>query len=390
VTPTPPSATEAVAPAAAEPAAKSDDPGVPINRFEFAYGLAHPDLPSLDELKALSVKSSRDGNVFRAPAADSAENVTLSAVPEGSRFDRDVLRSIAQEVVRWYNGRGLSGVWVAYRDLEASATGIVDNRAENDQAAHLVIWASQVAKVRTLARGKRFKAENSIDNPKHHRIVTGSPLQAPAAEGEPGSLFSQQVLNDYLYGLSLHPGRRVEASIASSGEAGKVVLDYLVNEARSWQVFCQFNNYGSESTGRNRGRLGFQHNQLTNHDDILNVDLVSAPDFKTYGSFLAYRIPLWRPAKLLLRVYGSYGDFVAAEGDTTINLRYVGKNWLGGLELSNRLSLWQDWQLMTVLGANYNHYGIQQKIGDREKPLVNAFSNFLMPFVETTLSRNFS
>jgi hemolysin activation/secretion protein len=43
-----------------------------------------------------------------------------------------------------------------------------------------------------------------------------------------------------------------------------------------------------------------------------------------------------------------------------------------------------------VLGANYNHYGIQQKIGDREKPLVNAFSNFLVPFVGTTLSRNFS
>jgi hemolysin activation/secretion protein len=137
-------------------------------------------------------------------------------------------------------------------------------------------------------------------------------------------------------------------------------------------------------------RLGFQHNQLTNHDDTLNVDLVSTTDFKTYGSFISYRIPVWRPAKIILRVYGSYGDFVAAEGDAAINLRYVGRNWLGGMELSNRVSLWRDWQLVSVLGANFNHYGIQQKIGDRTKPLVDASSDFLVPFIGTTLSRNYS
>src|SRR5258708_313173 len=126
-------------------------------------------------------------------------------------------------------------------------------------------------------------------------------------------LFRQDVLNDYLHGLSQHPGRLVEASIASAGEPGKLVLDYLVNESKPWQIFSQVNNFGTAATGQWRGRLGYQNNQLTNHDDILNVDVISTPNFKTYGSFLSYRIPVFRPAKLLARVYGSDGGFLRRE-----------------------------------------------------------------------------
>lgn len=378
----------ASAPDAPTPVAVPADAGVPVDRFEFSYGLAHPDLPPLDELKSLTIQATREGNVFRAPAAGGAENLTLSGLPEGSRFDGGALRDITQEVVRWYNHRGVYGVWVAFTDLESSAAGVIDNRPADDHAAKLVIWASQIAEVRTLARGKRIKPELSINNPKHHRIISQSPLRPGNTPDEPGSLFSQDVLNNYLYGLSLHPGRRVEASIASAGQPGKVVLDYLVNESRSWQIFSQVNNYGTEETGQYRGRLGFQHNQLTNHDDILNIDLISTPDFKTYGSFLSYRIPLWRPAKLLFRIYASYGDFVATDSTSVIELRYVGKNWLGGMELTNRLTLGRDWQLHSALGVNFNHYGIQQLISDNA--LVTGSSNFLVPFIGTTLTRNFT
>ncbi|MBI2812986.1 MAG: hypothetical protein HYX71_01730 [Opitutae bacterium] len=360
-----------------------------VDRFEFSYGLEHPSLPPLDELKTLGVQSTRDGNVFRAPAASGAENLALNAIPEGSRFDGEMLRGIAQDVVRWYNRRGLFGVWVAYTDLEASATGLVDNRAADNRAAHLVIWASQIAEVRTLARGKRIKPQFSINNRKHRGILSHSPLRPGETAEQPGSLFNQEVLNDYLHGLSLHPGRRVEASIASAGQPGKVVLDYLVNESKSWQIFSQVNNYGTEATGRFRARLGFQHNQLTNRDDIFNVDAISTPDAKTYGSFVSYRIPVFRPARLLVRVYGSYGDFLANDA-TLQNLRFAGKNWLGGIELSNQLTLWKEWQLVSILGANYNHYGIQSLLSNngKDSPLVTGFSNFLVPFIGATLSRD--
>ena len=357
---------------------------VVIEHFEFRYGLQHPALPSLEELNRLGVRLTKEGTVWHPAPANAGEVVKLGSIPEGSRFDGDALREIAQEVVRWYNVRGLFGVWVSFLDVEASSSGLTDHRPADDRTARLVVWASQVAEVRTLARGNRFKTQFSVNNRKHRSIIANSPLPPGKTPDAPGSLFRKDLLDDYLHGLSQHPGRLVEASIASAGEPGKVVLDFLVNESKPWQIFSQVTNFGTESTGIWRGRLGFQHNQLTNHDDILNIDAISTPDRKTYGSFLSYRIPVLRPAKLLVRVYGSYGDFLA--GDASLqSLRFAGRNWLGGLELTNRLSLPRNWQLVTALGANFNHYQIQSRINTT--PLVSGFSNFLVPFLGTTLSR---
>ncbi len=374
-------AQEQAAVAAPAPAA----PGVLVERFDLSYGLAHPELPALETLSDMTVRLVHDGGVWRAATDPSAgEIVTLGNIPADSRFDAGALREVAQELVRWFNSRGYYGVWVAFQDFDATATGLVDRRPPDDRTAGLAIWASQIAEVRTLARGKRFKPQASVNNRKHRGVISHSPLRPGAPPDEPDSLFRQDELNEYLHGLSLHPGRLVEASIASAGEPGKVVLDYLVNESKSWQVFGQVTNFGTEATGEWRGRLGFQHNQLTNHDDILNIDAITTPDLKTYGSFLSYRIPVFRPARLLARVYGSYGDFLASDAAIQ-NLRFAGRNWLAGAEFTNRLSLPRNWQLVTSLGANFAHYGIQSRI--IQTPLVTGSSDFLIPFFATSLSR---
>ncbi|MDI1321050.1 MAG: ShlB/FhaC/HecB family hemolysin secretion/activation protein [bacterium] len=365
----------------------ADANSVAIEHFEFRYGLQHPALPSLEELNRVGVRLTKEGTVWHPAPAKAGEVIMLGSIPEGSRFDGDALREIAQEVVRWYNLRGMFGVWVSFLDVEASSSGLTDNRpAADNRTARVVVWASQVAEVRTLARGNRFKTQFSVNNRKHRGIIAKSPLHPGKTPAEPGSLFRKDLLDAYLHGLSLHPGRLVEASIASAGEPGKVVLDFLVNESKPWQIFSQLNNFGTEQTGLWRGRLGYQDNQLTNHDDILNIDVISTPDFKTYGSFLSYRIPLWRPAKLLMRVYGSYGDFLANNDATLQGLRFAGKNWLGGLELTNRLSLRRGWQLESGLGANFTHYESQSILSGTLAG--HGFSNFLIPFVSETLSRD--
>jgi hemolysin activation/secretion protein len=373
--------------AVAAPAAPLD-PGVPVDRFEFRYGLEHPELPALGEINQVSVRLMQEAGVWRPVTGSAAgEILTLGNIPAGSRFDAAALRQVAQDLVRWYNARDLYGVWVAFLDLESTNAGIADRRPADDRTARLVIWASQVAEMRTLARGERVKPEASVNNRRHRGVLAHSPLTAATAE-QPGSLFRQGVLNKYLQGLSQHPGRLVEASIASAGEPGKIVLDYLVNESKPWQIFSQVTNFGTEATGEWRGRVGFQHNQLTNHDDILNIDAISTTDFKTYGSFLSYRIPIIRPSLLLARIYGSYGDFLAT--DVSIpNLRYAGRNWLAGMELTNRLALPRDWELLSALGANFAHYGTQSLIvsTSSSQPLVTGSSNFLIPFVSTTISR---
>ncbi len=372
-------AQEASVPPSAGPTAAA------VEHFEFRYGLAHPALPSFAELDKVKVRLVRTDGVWHSPGNAAGETLALGHVPEGSSFDPGALREVAQALVRWFNARGLYGVWVTFSELESSGSGLVDTRSAGDRTARLVIWASQVAEVRTLARGGRFKPQDSINNPKHRLIIAGSPLHPGVTAEQPGSLFQQDVLEDYVHNLSLHPGRRVEASIASAGTPGKIVLDYLVNEPKPWQLFSQISNTGTPETGEWRGRLGFQDNQLTNHDDILNVDAITTPSFNTYGTFVSYRIPILRPVKLLARVYGSYGDFLA--NDTTLqNLRFVGKNWLGGFEFTNRLTLPRGWALVSALGAVFTHYEIESQIS--KVSLVKGYSNFLVPYLSSTISRD--
>jgi len=359
---------------------------VQVNRFEFRYGLLHPGLPPVDELGGITVKLTRRDDVWHAAGDKAGEVLTLGRIPAGSRFDGDALVAVTQALVGWFNARGIFGVWAAFTELESSGVGIADGRPEGDQTARIVVWVSQVSELRSLARGSRFSPQESIDNPKHRQILAGSPLQPGATPNDVGSLFRKDLLEDYLLDLSMHPGRRVEASIASSGTPGKVVLDYLVTEAKPWQIFSQVSNTGTEATGKWRYRLGFQDNQLTNHDDILNVDAISTPDGKTYGGFLSYRVPLFRPERLLMRVYGSYGDFLANEDVTLEGLRFAGRNWLGGVEFSNRTRLGHGWELMSTLGANYMRYNVDSQINSAV--LGQGHSNFLVPFISPVIMRN--
>ena len=120
-------------------------------------------------------------------------------------------------------------------------------------------------------------------------------------------------------------------------------------------------------------------------DDILNIDAISTPDRKTYGGFLSYRIPLFRPERLLLRAYGSYGDYLASDV-TLVGLRFAGRNWLGGVELSNRTALGRGWELTSMLGANYVHYNIESQISGFT--LGQGSSNFLIPFFSPIITRD--
>ncbi len=356
---------------------------VVVDRFEFSYGLEHPDLPALTEVGQSTVRLARAGDVWYVAGAGTAESESLAQLPAGDSYGAEALQEVAQGVVRWFNARGIFGVWVMYPDFEMSSSAISDRRPAGDRTARLVIWASQVAEVRTLARGSRLKQDVAINNPKHQHLRAGSPLRPALASEQQGSLFCGPVLEEYLRELSRHPGRRVEASIASSGEPGKIVLDYLVNETKPWEFFSQIANTGTASTGEWRGRVGFAHNQLTNHDDVLNLDVISAPDLETYATFAAYRIPLLRPTTLFARLYGSFGDFLSSDA-TLQDLRFVGKNWLGGCEFSNDLRLPRGWILSSALGAEFVHYEIKTQIS--ESTLGSGYSNFLIPHLSETLA----
>lgn len=325
-----------------------------------------------------------DGAWSRPSVPERGERVALRDLPADSRFDSSALQTVAESLVQALNRRGIYGVWAAIDGVELSGGELIDFRPEGEATLKIVVWASQVAEIRTLARGDRFRREDPLNRPKHRWIVRKSPLQAPAGDSPVGSLLERQSLETYLRDLSAHPGRRVEASIASAGQPGLIVLDYLVNESKAWQVFSQFSNTGTEATSVWRGRVGFQHTQLTNHDDVLNMDVVSTPDFGNTAAFMSYRWPIIRPGTLSVRAYGSRGDF-AADGQAFDNLRFLGDNWLAGAEIAFRHDLWKGWDAGVNLGANYTVYSVATTVSGAN--ITEGESPFLVPFLNLAVTR---
>ncbi len=357
---------------------------VPVDRFSFRYGLPHPQLPALETLQTVGVALGQHEGVWTVRPGSGEQGLVLGAVPAGAQFDAAGLRFVAEQLVTHYNQRGFYGVWVAFEGIDVTARGLVDRRPPDTTTLSVVVWASQVAEARTLARGRRFPAAEANQNPKHRWILQRSPLQPPEAAGAPGSLFQRDRLESYLRALSADSSRRVEASIASAGSPGLIVLDYLVTEAKSWQVFSQISNTGTEATSLWRARVGFQHNQLTNHDDVFNLDVLSTPDFGSRAAFMSYRRPLIRPGTLTARVYGSFGDF-AADGRAFENLRFIGDNWLGGAEVTYRRDVGKTWELTTALGANYTRYSVATTVGPTS--ITEGESPFLVPFLNVGATR---
>jgi len=338
----------------------------------------------LTTLGAIRVPLVRQDGAYTVAPNSGETGLMLGKIVPDSRFDAAALRLIAETVVSHFNRQGQYGVWVAFEGLEVSSVGLIDLRPAGNRELSVVIWASQVAEARTLGRGRRMSAAVANNHPRHRWIVERSPLQPPSAPGNPGGLFRRDALERYLRALSAEPSRRVEASIASAGEPGLIVLDYLVTEAKSWQVYSQISNTGTAATNVWRARLGFQHNQLTNYDDVVNVDVLSTPDFGNRAAFVSYRRPILRPGKLVARLYGSFGDF-AADGRAFENLRFVGDNWLAGGELSYRQDLGRAWELGLGAGASYTVYSVATTVSGTS--ITEGESPFLVPFVNAVVSR---
>ena len=64
-------------------------------------------------------------------------------------------------------------------------------------------------------------------------------------EGERNDLLRKNELDDYIFRLNRHPGRRVDLALSTGAEVGGVTLDYLVAENKSTYVYGQISNTGT-------------------------------------------------------------------------------------------------------------------------------------------------
>lgn len=327
-----------------------------INDFDFTYFTERNDqLPSLVHLEEnASVKLSLGGDVVDV----GAQSVRLQDLPDG-QYTLAALKAIADSVVQYYNSQGYYAVKVGWSPEQIDPNTQEDLRAEGDEKFTFIVVVPRITDVRTLAFGDRIAAVRRTGAQEHSRILQNSPLRASAAGSD--TYFQKQELDDYVFRLNRHPGRRVDVAVSGGAEPGDLTLDYLVSENRPWYMYAQVSNTGTESTNEWRERFGFTHNQLTGRDDIFSIDYSTAGFEDSHSVTASYDFPIVGSYDLRSRLYASWSNFTASDVGL-VDQEFEGTEWSGGGELAWNFFQKRDAFLDLIGGLRYQNVEIDNTV----------------------------
>ncbi len=307
----------------------------PIDQLKLAYENAPNRLPPAELILDTRLPFTETEGVFEAFDGEGEPvMVALSDLPRGAVFSDGALKTILDAVVQYLNQADFYGVYVVTEQDQIDPRTGRDRREAGDTALTLNVFVGEIQGIQSVAKGGRIGVERPINHEHHSLILKHSPLK-PLEPGEVPYLFRKEKLDDYLRRLNRHPGRRVDATVASGGEPGKIDLHYLVSENRPYFFYGQISNTGTESVGEWKVRAGVGHYQLTDNDDVFTFDYEVSDLSDSFSTLASYTLPLFYPDYLKLGVYASYSQFQGDElGSNNVTvLDFSGKSWTYGAEL---------------------------------------------------------
>lgn len=368
-------------------ALESDGPQYPVTKLVLQYGQAHPQLPPIEQLGDVRVDLLLTETGYVAPRDGvPSVSVSLSSIDDQLSdmdqfwFYASAIRKIGEAVVGELNRRGLIGVYIAphLEDIEEGE----DLRPEEDTALRMVIRIVIVSQMRTLGSGDRVPSEERINHSAHQPIKDRSPVQ-PAIEGgdDQQNLLRRDLLDDYVFRLNRHPGRRVDVAVSRAQDQGGIVLDYLVTENRPLLTYFQVSNTGTKQTDQWRERFGLVHNQFTGNDDILSLDYITSGFDESHSFVGSYEAPLFDSEHVKWRAFGSWSEFTASDVGATEE-QFLGESWSAGGELIANIAQDRDLFLDLIFGGRYEHIFV-----DNQGALQMGEDDFLLVYLGLNLER---
>ncbi|MBT4822824.1 MAG: hypothetical protein HON70_44370, partial [Lentisphaerae bacterium] len=365
----------------AETGRAQKQPEYPVTAFVLGYEKPRSDLPALEPLLHVLVTLTKTENGWSGGESETTAR-TKTEVADLCRegmvtVDADAIRVVSRAIVSEFHRCGLIGVYVGPHPEDIDLRTLKDLRPEGCRDLRMAIYVSTVGQVRTIASGTRIAKAERINHALHGRIRRHSPVQAARSEDGKNDLIQKYALDDFVFGLNRHPRRRVDVAIAPGKEPGQATVDYLVTEDKPWVAFVQATNTGTETTDTWRERVSIAHHQLTNRDDTLNVDYVTAGfGENSQAVALSYSIPLLYPDRLRLRVFGTWHEYTADDvglaGET-----FDGDGWGAGIELTGKIYQRRARFIDAVLGLRWATTTVENELS--APPTTSA--DFFLPHV---------
>ncbi len=382
-----------VAPAAAAEAAAGNHL---VTAVVIRFAQPGADLPPEATLLGATIRVLDGADGVLVPVGGGAEGMEggrelslaeIGAIEGGVRLSDMALAEVAPAIVRQLKALHLRGVYATpdVTQFRVEDGRVVDARVPGDTTLVVDVTVARVAAVTTVGLGERLPEDQTNNHPLHARLLARSPVVAEVDEGAPAegktSLLRTDLIDDFVFRLNRHPGRRVDPRVSAPGEApGQVQLDYLITENRPWLLFGQVSNTGSGSTSSWRQHLGFIHNDLTNHDDILQVGYHTANFEDVHLLYGSYERP--RAERLRARVQGSWYTYLASDVGQP-DADFEGDGYDFGAELAWNFYQRRELFVDLVAGVKFQHIGV-----DNQLAAVEGDSDFLMPNVGLRLERH--
>jgi len=367
----------------AQPASFVRDPEVDsrtykIRRLLVTYGTKVVGLPPESELAEIKVVLSQSGSGYSAP--DVAGPQVVKSIGELStatdvEFSGGAISSIYSQITAAFNRIGIVAVVTVPGGSQLIKSG-EDIRKKGDTDFSILVYVGEIRQVRTIAAeevdGQR------VDLPSQTRLVTNAPVKV----GEPVRIDD---LDDYVYRLNRHPGRRVDIAISPfSGFTEKdaqLSLDLLVSEQKPWSVYAQASNTGTSQTELWRERFGLAHTNLTGNDDIFRLDYSTAGFSATHAVNASYEFPL--NDRLRLRALGQWSKYLASDLGL-VGQTLSGESWEAGGEAVIGVYQHRDLFIDAVVGARYLNVRTTNAVPGSS---VTGETNFFLPYVGAVMER---
>lgn len=173
-----------------------------------------------------------------------------------------------------------------------------------------------------------------------NRYFPTANIRASLPALEPGRSPNGAALSRSLALANAHPMKKVQLTFAAAREPGRVDARATVSDQPPQQLYTWLNNTGSDTTGRTRLGVGYQHGNLFDRDHQVSLSYTTSPTetdkVRQYG--MNYAMP-WYAQGASLSLYGVHSTVKTGTVAEFFNVSGAG----------------------TVLGTRYTQFFAKQK-----------------------------